>query len=134
MNMNMKKNFLTFVFFVIMPLFCTGQDNECGWDGEADRSNGAGPCISMCIQGYESCEAVYNRRYQQKLEDLFYSSLDELCRQWASRIFRIPIPGGADNDVCDIWTLTADIDSEHWTNLQIAINYLNRCVNTCDSH
>ena len=130
----MKKNLILIILFIFVPLFCNSQADECGWTGEADRSYGNSACFSLCFQGYESCEAVYNERYKRKLEALLYESLEDVCRQWAGAIFRVPVPHNQDLGVCDIFQITQDIDSEHWNNVAIAINYLNRCVNTCDGH
>jgi hypothetical protein len=130
----MKKYLLIFALFTVMPLICNSQSGtDCGFTGEADRSGGTQSCFNGCFNGYERCESFYNDRYQEKLEDLFYESLDDICRRWMSRWTIVPIEGPS-NGVCDIYAITADIDAEHWINIAIAINFLNRCVNTCDGH
>ena len=130
----MKKYLFTIIFYVAS--FSLGYNQDCGFSGEADRTLGANPCIYGCISGYEQCENYYNSRYRAKLEAMAYETLDMVCGGWLQSftgIFGEYSTGPDYFNVCDsIWGRTADIDGEHFTNLQIAINLLNRCVNTCD--
>lgn len=130
----MKKYFFTLI--ISLSSLSLGYSNDCGWNGEADRSNGAAACFNRCFSDYESCESVYNQSYKMRLEAMAYETLDMVCSGWLQSftgIFGDYYTGPEYFGACDsIWGRTADIDSEHWSNVQSAINYLNRCVNTCD--
>jgi hypothetical protein len=76
----MKKYFLLIILFTYLPLISFSQD--CGFDGEADRSLGISSCMNGCFSGYERCEGVFIARYSSQLEMLLWDSVGTVCRSW----------------------------------------------------